>query len=183
MDDKPGQVLAFLQLVAETLVRDATHPVAVEGAHQLSSALAAQPTVLPHDASSIGALNSLDTLPHHPLTDAVRALSPTLPWVPSHRVDDDGAHVGLVLLDQVVDLSPVIAGLTILDANSVYPEHDHPPAEVYLILGGEAEWRYGGADTFVTHGTGDIVQNNPNDRHEIRTGSQPTVAVWTLWPA
>ncbi len=176
-----AQLIDFLHLVAETLTRDATHPVACQGAERLSAALAAPLAALPHRPSAIGAVDSLAGLPDHPLTDAVREISPQLPWIASPRVDDDGAHVGLVLLDQVVELDNVVTGLTVLDAHSTYPEHNHPPSEVYLILGGEAQWRYGGSDEFVTHATGDIVHNHPDDWHEIRTTTQPTVAIWTLW--
>lgn len=175
------QLSAFLRLVADSLTSNATHSVARQGTEHLVAAIVDPLRMLPHEPSSIDAVDSLASLPDHPLTDAVRELNPTLPWIPSHRVDDGGAHTGLVLLDHVVDLSPVIAGLTVLDANSVYPEHNHPPAEVYLILGGTAEWRYGGSKEFVTHTTGDVVQNNPNDWHEIRTGPEPTVAIWVLW--
>lgn len=177
------QLSPFLNLVADTLTRDAVHPVAQEGARQLTAALAEPLTMLPHQPSTIDALGSLDALGSHELTDAVRGIAPSLPWEPSHRVDDGGAHTGLALLDDVVDLGPVVAGLTVLDANSAYPRHNHPPSEVYLILGGQAEWRSGGSEELVTRRTGDIVHNNPNDWHEMRTGDIPTIAIWFLWTA
>lgn len=176
-----AELSPFLDLVSETLTRDATHPVAQEGARQLNAALTQPLSMLPHETSSIAAIASIDSLPAHELTDAVRAISPALPWEPSHRIDDGGAHAGIAFLDDVVDLGQVVAGLTVLDANSVYPMHNHPPSEVYLILGGEADWRFGGAEDFVTLGTGGIVHNNPNDWHEIRTSAQPTIAIWFLW--
>jgi len=101
--------------------------------------------------------------------------------MPAPRVGDDGSSAGLALLSDCVDLGPLNVGLMLVGPNGGYPEHHHPPPEVYLILGGEAHWRYGGSTGFRLRTVGDVVHNHPNDLHEVRTSSLPTVAVWVLY--
>ncbi len=172
---------SFLGVVSTTLLDHASHPVAADGANRVARALATSPRFLDFEASHIDAVTSLSALPPHPLTTSLLDLSDSLPWIPSPRVDDGGTNVGLVLLDHCVELDGLQAGLTVVGPHSDYPEHDHPPAEVYLVLGGEAEWRFGGSTQRVTVGAGGVVHNNPHDRHIMVTNDQPTVAIWFLW--
>jgi hypothetical protein len=173
--------MEFLRFISTELTERADHPVAVEGARQLASVLADDPPSLSAELSTVGAVDTLAELPSHPLTDALRQVQDQLPWTPSSRVDDAGANVGLALLSDCIDLAPLNVGLMLVGPDGAYPEHHHSPSEVYLVLGGEAQWRFGGSDEFRVRRCGDIVYNHSNDRHQLHTNDQSTVAMWVLY--
>jgi len=115
-----------------------------------------------------------------PLRDDLLALTSTLPWAPSPRVDDGGTGVALLDFGECLDLGTLTVGAMAVGPDNAYPEHDHPPLEMYLVLGGTAWWRHGGADDYVERRAGDLVINHPNDRHGVRTGEDALLAVYVL---
>ena len=115
-----------------------------------------------------------------PLRDALLALTGELPWRPSHRVDDEGAAVALLDFGEVLDLGALTVGAMAVGPHAEYPVHDHPPLEMYLVLGGTAAWRHGGATEYVDRHAGDLVVNHPNDRHGVRTADDALLAVYVL---
>ena len=64
-------------------------------------------------------------------------------------------------------------------ANLDYPWHHHPAEELYLILGGEAEFQAEGARA-QTLRPGDTVQHASNQPHRMTTFESP-VLCWVLW--
>ncbi len=106
-----------------------------------------------------------------------------LPWSRSPRWDDGGHERALCVFSEMFELNDVVAGLVYLDAGGTYPEHSHPPQELYLTISGAAEWRFGGAEEFVQMPAGATLYNHPHDRHAIRAGSAPVVAMYVLWGA
>lgn len=176
-----SDVLGFLRFASAALTERADHPIAVDGAQRLASVLADDPASLDPEPSRIGVVDALAQLPSHPITDALRLVQEQLPWTPSARVDDGGTNVGLALLSDCVDLAPLNVGLMLVGPDGTYPEHQHRPSEVYLVLGGDAHWRYGGSDEFRPRSCGDVVHNHPHDLHQLWTGHGPTVAMWVLY--
>ena len=63
-----------------------------------------------------------------------------------------------------------------------YPDHRHPPEEVYVVLS-DGEWMQGEGNWFKP-GIGGIVYNSPSILHAMRApASEPLLAVWLLWEA
>ena len=60
-----------------------------------------------------------------------------------------------------------------------YPDHRHPPEEIYVVLSG-GQWRQG-SNPWHEPGTGGLVYNPPNVVHAMRSTEQPLLALWFLW--
>lgn len=179
--DRQRAVRQLLETASAAISAGATHPVETTGAARLAEVLkdAAPNSWSP---STIPVVAEFDALPASDLLAAIRPGLDALAWIPSHRVDDDGAKVGLAHVNEAFELADVGVGIIAIGAHSEYPLHNHPPAEVYLVFGGTAEWRWGGAADFAAVEPGSVIHNNPNDWHAIRTGAEPVVALWVLHP-
>ncbi len=92
-------------------------------------------------------------------------------WQRVFRVEQDW-QTGQVL--QLSDLAATLEQIA-------YPEHNHPPPELYLTLSGTAEWRYGGCESYRTVSAGNLLYNNPHDLHGVRAGDTPLLALYLLW--
>ena len=115
-----------------------------------------------------------------PLWDQLLALDDVLPWVGTPRVGDGGRSCAIADFGACLDLGTMNVGAMAVAPNGGYPEHDHPPHELYLVLGGPAEWRWGGAEELRTVRAGDVIVNPPMVRHRVETGDEPVLAVWVL---
>ena len=60
-----------------------------------------------------------------------------------------------------------------------YPDHRHPPEEVYVSLAGGSWWNTN--MDWTTPGPGGLIYNEPNVLHAMRTEAQPLLAIWCLW--
>ena len=181
----------FLAAAATEVARRAEiatdRPVLAEGARAFATALAAAGTV-ERDLTTTGVrdqLNSIDTA--HAANPALASLAVDaareVPWVPTPRIDGDaGATVGLGLVDKVRDFGEVTVGFMLLAPGAAYPEHTHPPQEIYLPLTGEGQWRFGGADDYVRLADDALVYNNPGDLHGVVAADEPELALYFLWP-
>ena len=76
--------------------------------------------------------------------------------------------------------SDVWLGVSVLAPDVRYPDHDHAPEEVYLVLS-DAEFRQGGGDWFAP-GIGGSFYNEPGIRHAMRSRHAPLFAFWALQP-
>jgi len=74
----------------------------------------------------------------------------------------------------------LVSGFSLVAPGVTYPEHDHPPEEIYLVLSGGEWWKQGGA--WHAPGAGGIVHNPPGIRHAMRGTSVPLLAIWFLLP-
>jgi|GEM_PF-1495885 len=75
----------------------------------------------------------------------------------------------------------VTIGASLLAPNVVYPDHRHPPEEIYVVLS-EGDWRREGED-WRRPGPGGLVHHTPNIVHAMRSGAAPLFAIWMLWTA
>ena len=107
--------------------------------------------------------------------------APELPWIATPRLADGGTSAGLSPLNDVRDFGEVICGLMLLAPNGAYPEHDHPPHEIYLPVAGDGRWRHGGGRHYETLGAEQLAYNHPNDRHGAKAGAEPLLALYVLW--
>jgi quercetin dioxygenase-like cupin family protein len=118
------------------------------------------------------------------LATALRALNPDLVWRP--RPSDDpvftrGHANASVLGAEDTSLEPrddVRIGLSLVAPHITYPDHHHPPEEVYIVLS-PGEWRQK-ANPWHAPGVGGIVYNPHGILHAMRAGDAPLLAIWCL---
>jgi hypothetical protein len=70
-------------------------------------------------------------------------------------------------------------GMSLMAPDVVYPDHRHPPEEVYIVLS-QGQWRQ---DQGAWHepGIGGLVYNPSDIVHSMRSADAPLLAVWCLW--
>ena len=120
------------------------------------------------------------------LAAALNNLSPRLQWKrrdssqPNGTSFHDGHANALVAgpggLEEREDLW---VGISLLSPHVRYPDHRHPPEEVYVSLAGGAWWNV--HMDWTTPGPGGLIYNEPNVLHAMRTEAQPLLAIWCLW--
>jgi hypothetical protein len=69
-------------------------------------------------------------------------------------------------------------GISLMAPDTRYPDHDHAPEEVYLVLTPGEFWHRD--SEWITPGIGGTVHNTPGIRHAMRSGSAPFLAIWVL---
>ena len=118
------------------------------------------------------------------LADAIEALVPRLAWARrpgtvAGEFYDGHANTLLAGPRGLERRDDVMVGMSLLAPGVRYPDHHHPPEEIYLVLT-PGEWRQ---DTGPWHepGVGGVVHNPPNIVHAMRAGDTPLLALWFLW--
>ena len=120
------------------------------------------------------------------LIEGFKAIEPQLQW--RRRTSYDGTasenfvdgHANAMIvgpggLEQRKDLW---LGVTLMAPNVRYPNHDHAPEEVYLVLSaGEFQQGEGG---WFSPGIGGSFYNVPGIRHAMRSLNTPLFAFWAL---
>ena len=120
------------------------------------------------------------------LLAAFEALEPSLRWrtrqggpTASANFAEGHANAMIVGPSGMEPRDDVWVGVSLLAPDVRYPDHDHGPEEVYLVLS-PGEFRQGEGDWFAP-GIGGTFYNVPNIRHAMRSGPQPLFAIWCLW--
>ena len=70
-------------------------------------------------------------------------------------------------------------GVSLLAPNVRYPDHNHAPEEVYLVLS-PGRFQHGEFGWFEP-GIGGTLYNEPNIRHAMASDEAPLFALWLLW--
>lgn len=118
------------------------------------------------------------------LAAAFQALSPAIAWRlrPSDDATFTAGHANAWVVgpgdDALEPRSDVWVGVSLIAPDITYPDHQHPPEEVYVVLS-DGDWRQGGEPWF-TPGLGGIVYNPPGIVHAMRARHAPLFAVWCL---
>lgn len=118
------------------------------------------------------------------LAMALGALAPALQW--RSRDSDDrvfaGGHANATVLgpqeEALEQRGDVRIGVSVMAPGVTYPDHSHPPEEVYLALSAGA-WRQLD-NPWHEPGVGGIVHNPPGILHAMRSGAEPFLAIWCL---
>ncbi|MBB2202637.1 dimethylsulfonioproprionate lyase family protein [Gluconacetobacter tumulisoli] len=120
------------------------------------------------------------------LAEAVAAVEPRLNW--RTRPGAQGAaflegHANAIIVGPggLEERNDILIGVSLVAPGTLYPDHHHPPEEVYVVLS-DGEWRQG-TGPWHAPGTGGIVYNPPNIVHAMRSGQDPLLALWCLWIA
>ena len=150
------------------------------GARAFSNALDAA-TPRSHELTGVPVADHLDHLTPGPLVTSLLAARHQLTWIPSPRTRDQGVERALSPLNDVLELGAVTCGLMLLAPNCNYPEHAHPPHEIYLPISGAGQWRYGGDTRFRELREDALVYNPPRALHAVRAGDEPLLAIYFLW--
>ena len=115
---------------------------------------------------------------------AIKAIAPDLSWR-SKPSDDPVFAAGHANAD-IMGATPealerrddVRVGLSLMAPAITYPDHSHPPEEVYLALS-PGFWRNDSCD-WQEPGVGGIFYNSRGITHAMRSSSEPLLAVWCL---
>ena len=78
----------------------------------------------------------------------------------------------------VEERSDVMIGASLLAPNVRYPDHSHPPEEIYLVLT-PGRFQHGSSDWF-TPGVGGTLHNVPSIKHAMESEDTPLLALWCL---
>ena len=52
---------------------------------------------------------------------------------------------------------------------------------MYVVVAGQADWRFGGASDYVPVPEHGILMNERNDLHGLKTSGSPVLALWVLY--
>ncbi len=117
---------------------------------------------------------------------ALGALAPQLIWRRRTNVEDDPSfttgHANSTIVGPggIEDRFDVWVGISLIAPGIDYPDHCHPPEEIYLVMS-QGDWRQNDG-RWHTPGQGGIVYNQPGIVHAMRAGrGAPLLATWCLW--
>lgn len=116
---------------------------------------------------------------------ALAELEPSVTWARRAGAEADPAfadghsNTTLVGRNGLERREDVWVGLTLMAPGTRYPDHRHPPEEVYVVLS-PGEWRQEDGPWFEP-GVGGIIYNPPDILHAMRSGPAPLLAAWCLW--
>lgn len=120
------------------------------------------------------------------LAASIEALEPRLRWVrrekggpfASEGFQDAHANAMIFGAGGIEDRNDFWIGLSLMAPGTRYPDHNHPPEEVYLVLT-PGEFSHGDSGWFAP-GVGGTLYNSPGIKHAMRAADQPFLAIWCL---
>lgn len=135
------------------------------------------------DAALAGLASLPSPLPE--LASAFAAVEPQLRWERRAQAAELGnpffdGHANAMLVGPggLEERSDVWVGVSAMAPGVVYPDHHHPPEEVYVALSPGEWWN---ADTPWTEpGPGGVFYNPPGILHAMRSPAAPFLALWFL---
>lgn len=119
------------------------------------------------------------------LAQAFATLAPALSWGPRkaggpHASPDfASSHANAMLIGPggLEARDDVWIGVSLMAPHTRYPDHTHPPEEVYIALTDGAFLQTG---TWTEVAPGDTIYNTPGITHAMRAGERPFLAIWCL---
>lgn len=121
-----------------------------------------------------------------PLAGSLAALAPDLIWTTRKSVGPSAspgfaeAHANAMLFGPggLETRQDLWIGLSLMAPHTRYPDHDHAPEEVYIVLSDGAFLQT--APPWLERKPGQTVYNSPGIRHAMRAGAAPFLALWCL---
>jgi quercetin dioxygenase-like cupin family protein len=124
--------------------------------------------------------------PVRALADAFAVIEPQLSWKVRPGAEAHGeaflkghANATIVGSEGLEIRGDVWIGASLLAPQTRYPDHRHPPEEIYVVMS-DGQWRQAN-DPWHEPGIGGLVYNPPNVVHAMRSTEWPLLAVWFLW--
>ena len=128
-------------------------------------------------------------MPYQPLERLIerfRAIEPQLEWrrrptfdaTASENFIDGHANAMIIGPGGLEERKDLWLGVTVMAPHVRYPDHDHAPEEVYLVLS-QGEFRQSQGDWF-SPGIGGSFYNTPQIKHAMRSLETPLLAFWAL---
>jgi Dimethlysulfonioproprionate lyase len=121
------------------------------------------------------------------VADAFAALEPLLAWRPrpaggpfaSDNWLEGHANAMIIGPNGLEDRRDVAIGVSLLAPCVRYPDHNHGPEEVYLVLS-PGRFQHGKSDWFEP-GLGGTLYNRPHIKHAMASDEAPLLALWCHW--
>ncbi len=120
------------------------------------------------------------------LADAFAAIEPQLNWErrwtakPGDAPFYDGhANATIIGPGGLETRDDIWIGVSLMAPGVRYPDHHHPPQEIYVALS-PGEWFQAGRG-WQEPGIGGFVYNTSDIVHAMRSGDHPLLAIWSLW--
>jgi hypothetical protein len=136
------------------------------------------PAVLEHACQQPGPVGAL--------ADAFAAIEPSLNWKLRAGSETQGeqflnghANATIIGPEGLEIRCDVRIGVSLMAPHTRYPDHHHPPEEIYVVLSG-GEWRQA-SGAWHEPGIGGLVYNPPDIVHAMRAAEPPLLALWFLW--
>jgi hypothetical protein len=138
------------------------------------------PTALEHAGSQPDPVGAL--------VKAFADVEPRLIWKARAGADPtdeqflNGHANAIIVGPEGLEIRPdVRIGVSVMAPHTRYPDHHHPPEEIYVVLS-EGEWRQA-SNPWHAPGIGGLVYNPPDIMHAMRSAGAPLLALWFLWTA
>jgi len=164
----------------------ATVQTALQSAGDDDSSSAVRLPVCAHVASALEAARAFSE-PMAALADGFAAIEPRLRWArrpvggPSASENWPDGHANAMIIGPVgfERREDMQIGVSLLAPNVRYPDHNHLPEEVYIVLS-PGRFKHG-ASSWFRPGVGGTFHNVPNVTHAMASDDAPLLAIWTLW--
>ena len=111
-----------------------------------------------------------------PCLSIVQEIYPGLDWYQSAK--SYSPYTQIVGPSSLIDREDFRLGLFLLPENIVYPNHQHSPDEVYIVLAGSGEWSLN-RGTFENKTVGNIIDIPSMTIHAMRTSATPALMLWS----
>ncbi|THK38997.1 transcriptional regulator [Ensifer sp. MPMI2T] len=120
------------------------------------------------------------------LVDRFKAIEPLLEWRRRSNYDSSASdnfhdgHANAMIIGPrgLEERTDVWIGITLMAPHVRYPDHNHPPEEVYLALS-DGAFRQADGPWF-RPGFGGSFYNEPGIKHAMRSFEKPFLAFWAL---
>ncbi|MEZ2223681.1 dimethylsulfoniopropionate lyase [Rhizobium sp. RCC_161_2] len=120
------------------------------------------------------------------LVEGFKGIEPNLEWRQRTRCDgtesanfaDGHANAMVIGPGGLEERDDLWIGVTLMVPHVRYPDHDHAPEEVYLVLS-KGEFQQGDGDWF-SPGIGGSFYNEPGIKHAMRSVETSFLAFWAL---
>lgn len=120
------------------------------------------------------------------LSSALERIAPMLAWKvrpsggphASHNWPEGHANATIIGPGGLEGTDDVSIGVSLLAPYVRYPDHNHGPEEIYLVLA-PGRFQHGGSDWFEP-GPGGTLHNEPNIKHAMASDESPLLAIWCL---
>jgi hypothetical protein len=123
------------------------------------------------------------------IIDAFEVIEPRLFWVsrgasgPGASANWQEGHANAMIVGPrgLESRNDMQIGVSLLAPYVRYPDHNHGPEEVYLVLS-RGRFQHGASGWFEA-GIGGVLYNEPNVQHALASDATPLFATWLLWTA